>query len=601
MKLSLILASFLSVSWMLSGSALAQQPLLKLPFSSTSTFSHTCIWGNHSKPASNSVSTRFDLEFETSTSGEPEAVLAAASGIAFGYGGCTFGQRSCKSGLGNHVKIWHGGRTRDNRSVFTIYAHLEDINPAILDTGTSGLWVPQGFVLGHPGSTGNACGEPRGTCKTRDDHIHFGVHIGNPRSVAPGTSIFIEALEARDATFTSDPRYYYFYGDQFICGRPGGHIYQSTNVLTTEGAIPNRPPIAEAGPDQTINLTVPATQALQLYGGDSYDPDRDEITFAWRLVSSPDGSHPKLSQTRVADPVLRGLSKAGTYVTELEVSDDRGGKATDQVIITVTDISPRQEWAFDNGVSEGGVVGVCDEEFPSPPCGFAVKFITKHPVQILAIKFFGTQNGSRISHFGAFILNDKLDSLFSTDLDTEISFDGKWILVDVVPPVMVQSSFYLGVDTRGSSPHAQDYGALSADLGPNRKHSFDISDKQLIEQAFVHSNYMIRAIVQLLASSTADKMLMGADAFLSHPKMRSYVRSFSPELPNGISDFRVEIFDLAGRRVFLADTLTGNLIWQGQDLEGRPIANGVYLYVLTYTDRDGTSFRSAIKKLLVWR
>lgn len=50
-------------------------------------------------------------------------------------------------------------------------------------------------------------------------------------------------------------------------------------------ALTNRPPVALAGPDQTVKA--PATSTVYLDGSASYDPDGDPITSAWTQVAGP--------------------------------------------------------------------------------------------------------------------------------------------------------------------------------------------------------------------------------------------------------------------------------------------------------------------------
>jgi hypothetical protein len=57
----------------------------------------------------------------------------------------------------------------------------------------------------------------------------------------------------------------------------------------------------------------------------------------------------------------------------------------------------------------------------------------------------------------------------------------------------------------------------------------------------------------------------------------------------------LEIFDLAGRLIFSSKAAGGPIRFYGRDNEGRPLANGVYLYVVT------TSDRKIVKKLVILR
>ena len=110
---------------------------------------------------------------------DPLDVLAAAPGRAYGFDGCEFGTTGCNSGWGNYAKIFHGA------GKYTIYAHLESVAQEIIDLMPDGLLVPRGYVIGQEGSTGNSVNKDG----SRADHIHFGLHGGDPLGDSSGTSI----------------------------------------------------------------------------------------------------------------------------------------------------------------------------------------------------------------------------------------------------------------------------------------------------------------------------------------------------------------------------------------------------------------------------
>jgi hypothetical protein len=70
---------------------------------------------------------------------------------------------------------------------------------------------------------------------------------------------------------------------------------------------------------------------------------------------------------------------------------------------------------------------------------------------------------------------------------------------------------------------------------------------------------------------------------------------------SGIAGLELEVFDLAGRRLFQQRTAGNRLAFQGLDSAGRTLANGVYLYVVTARGYDGRMIRSEVKKLVVLR
>ncbi|NIP44559.1 MAG: right-handed parallel beta-helix repeat-containing protein, partial [Aliifodinibius sp.] len=48
----------------------------------------------------------------------------------------------------------------------------------------------------------------------------------------------------------------------------------------------NNPPVAAAGSDQEVDIG----ETVNLDGSSSTDPDGDNLTFQWELISSPDAS-----------------------------------------------------------------------------------------------------------------------------------------------------------------------------------------------------------------------------------------------------------------------------------------------------------------------
>ena len=103
----------------------------------------------------------------------------------------------------------------------------------------------------------------------------------------------------------------------------------SSRVKVIVTAAANKPPIANAGPNQQI--TAPAS-SVTLNGSGSNDPDGTIATYSWAAISGP-GSV-TINNSNTATPSVVGL-KPGGYIFELTVTDNNGATAKDQVAVTV--------------------------------------------------------------------------------------------------------------------------------------------------------------------------------------------------------------------------------------------------------------------------
>lgn len=81
----------------------------------------------------------------------------------------------------------------------------------------------------------------------------------------------------------------------------------------------NEPPVADAGPDQTVTVG----SLVQLSGSRSSDPDRDDLDYYWQFLSRPNGSVATLAGATVqpADRPRFVADVVGIYELELVVDD----------------------------------------------------------------------------------------------------------------------------------------------------------------------------------------------------------------------------------------------------------------------------------------
>ncbi len=107
----------------------------------------------------------------------------------------------------------------------------------------------------------------------------------------------------------------------------------SSSPATATVTILNRPPVANAGPDQTVRKET----TTRLNGTGSSDPDGTITGYLWRQVSGPSvrlrNASSAIADFRAPEPKSRNPV---TLVFELRVTDNNGATATDQVTVTVT-------------------------------------------------------------------------------------------------------------------------------------------------------------------------------------------------------------------------------------------------------------------------
>ncbi|MEJ8816345.1 carboxypeptidase-like regulatory domain-containing protein [Lacibacter sp. H407] len=112
-----------------------------------------------------------------------------------------------------------------------------------------------------------------------------------------------------------------------------GAIARDTMQVTVNPppAPENKPPVADAGQDQTIVLTT-TNNAVILDGSNSKDEDGTIVAFKWNQLSGP--SNVTIVTPTLVQTVVTGL-QPGVYQFELIVTDNNGATDTDTVTITV--------------------------------------------------------------------------------------------------------------------------------------------------------------------------------------------------------------------------------------------------------------------------
>jgi len=104
----------------------------------------------------------------------------------------------------------------------------------------------------------------------------------------------------------------------------------TVKVIVKNSSQPNRPPVANAGADQTITLP---TNTTTIDGNGSTDPDNNITSFAWTKVSGPSSfniGNANSAQTQIANLI------EGIYQFELKVADAGGLYLKDTMLVIIT-------------------------------------------------------------------------------------------------------------------------------------------------------------------------------------------------------------------------------------------------------------------------
>ena len=144
----------------------------------------------------------------------------------------------------------------------------------------------------------------------------------------------------------------------FVIDRPGSYVIALTvsngtasDTASVTVSTANTPPVANAGPNQTV--AVGATVALN--GSSSSDVDGDPLTYAWTLITRPTGSSATLNNAASVMPTFVA-DRAGTYVAQLVVNDGKVNSNPAMVTITTQNTPPVANAGPNQSVNVGAVV-----------------------------------------------------------------------------------------------------------------------------------------------------------------------------------------------------------------------------------------------------
>ena len=215
------------------------------------------------------------------------------------------------------------------------------------------LWY-SGFQAIHPvadaGSNQSVQSNDLVTLDGSNSSDHFGAAVSYQWTQTQGSAVVLSNRQSANPTFTAP--YVGPNGEtltfQLTVTDPVG--LQSTATTSVSVVYPGQP-IADAGPDQTVNQN----QEVTLDGSGSHDPDQDPLTYLWQQAVS-DPIQVAMSNPTAVNPYFTapsGLSQDTALTFNLVVNDSHVDSPIDSVVITVTVSN------HDNSTSTGGGGGGC--------------------------------------------------------------------------------------------------------------------------------------------------------------------------------------------------------------------------------------------------
>src|SRR5579884_1451606 len=143
----------------------------------------------------------------------------------------------------------------------------------------------------------------------------------------------------------------------FVVDKAGAYVAQlivndgkvNSAPATVQITTINTPPVANAGPNQIVNVG----STVQLNGSASTDVDGDSLTYHWSFNSRPDGSAAALSNATAVSPTFTA-DAPGTYVVQLIVNDGKADSNPATVTITTNALQPPTANAGSNQTVQHG-------------------------------------------------------------------------------------------------------------------------------------------------------------------------------------------------------------------------------------------------------
>ena len=222
----------------------------------------------------------------------------------------------------------------------------------------------------------------------------------------------------------------------------------------------NSAPVADAGSDQTAYRNDQVT----LDGSGSSDVDGDSLTYAWSLITVPDGSSASLSDPAAVHPTF-AVDASGTYVAQLIVNDGTLDSAPDTVTIDSLNSRPvadaGSDQTFSNAVVTIQLNGNQSYDPDCDPLSYEWNIVSRPPESSAAL----SNNASISPTFEADFLGTYIIQLIVTD-DIGLSSDPDQVIITSGNVRPVAKAGFNQVVLVGEDVHLDGSGSYDANNDP---------------------------------------------------------------------------------------------------------------------------------------
>ncbi len=171
-------------------------------------------------------------------------------------------------------------------------------------------------------------------------------------SIPPGSQAGIQDPTSAKTLFVADVAGEYHV--QLVVSDGIANSAASRMIVTA--SVQNSPPVANAGPDQSVTTGA----VVNIDGTASTHADGDPLTYQWTLVSKPDGSSAGIQDPTAAQTLFLA-DVDGQYVLQLVVSDGQASSAPDMMVVTATSATvPSMTGEWKGSATFDGVQGSVD-------------------------------------------------------------------------------------------------------------------------------------------------------------------------------------------------------------------------------------------------